>query len=303
MTLRRSSIETSTASHDFLESLAPEIRRVSGHQIYARVTTLPQLRIFMESHVFAVWDFMNLLLSLRSELVPCGPPWIPMQNPEVRRFINEIQLEEESDDHPLGGYTSHLELYLDAMAEIGADTGPVDRLLRWVGEGQDVIKSVKSCGVSVEVADFVGTTWQLTTSPYPESRAAAFAIGRETAIPRMFAQVVDQVDRIEQATLMSSYLHRHIELDGGAHGQMALRLLDALCGEDPRRWARANESARVALRSRTRLWDAIAAELDPNDRSLRLDACGTQEEIDRHASNGRATSESARSRERQGGAR
>jgi hypothetical protein len=39
-------------------ALAPLRDQLLNHPIYASVNTLPRLRRFMRSHVFAVWDFM-----------------------------------------------------------------------------------------------------------------------------------------------------------------------------------------------------------------------------------------------------
>jgi hypothetical protein len=38
---------------------------------------------------------------------------------------------------------------------------------------------------------------------------------------------------------------------------MAQYLLTVACGDDPRRWARAEVSARRCLEARARLWDAV----------------------------------------------
>ena len=72
----------------------------------------------MEHHVFAVWDFMSLLKKLQEIYVPHGSPWVPNPNGNVVRFINEIVMEEESDQSYGSkgeSYSSHFEIYLEAM--------------------------------------------------------------------------------------------------------------------------------------------------------------------------------------------
>jgi hypothetical protein len=83
----------------------------------------------MESHVFAVWDFQSLLKAMQQRLTCTTIPWVPTPDPEARRLVNEIVLDEESDELPEGGAASHFELYLEGMRAAGADTGPIDRMI------------------------------------------------------------------------------------------------------------------------------------------------------------------------------
>ena len=46
-------------------SLGPLRAKLVGHPVFHSVTTLPRLRVFMEHHVYPVWDFMSLLKSLQ----------------------------------------------------------------------------------------------------------------------------------------------------------------------------------------------------------------------------------------------
>ena len=112
-----------------LESrLAPLRKRLASHPIYAAIQSEQQLRLFMESHVFAVWDFMSLLKALQRSLTCVDVPWVPSRHAASRRFINEIVLGEESDEYqhrPL----SHFEIYLEAMQALDADTAPINALL------------------------------------------------------------------------------------------------------------------------------------------------------------------------------
>ena len=80
-----------------LDSLIPLKQKLETHPIFERINSVEELKIFMEHHVFAVWDFMSLLKKLQKDLVPNGSPWIPNPNGNLVRFINEIVMEEESD--------------------------------------------------------------------------------------------------------------------------------------------------------------------------------------------------------------
>jgi hypothetical protein len=58
------------------------------------------------------------------------------------------------------------------------------------------------------------------------------------------------------------YLERHIELDGGEHGPLALELISNLCGEDKKKWKEVEETAKDCLKARVQLWDAILEEIN-----------------------------------------
>src|SRR6201993_5546095 len=97
-----------------------------NHPIYVEVASVEDLRRFMEDHVFAVWDFMSLLKRLQQDMTCTKVPWLPTDNPKAARLINDIVIGEETDVDPDGLYVSHLELYLRAMKDVGADTARFD---------------------------------------------------------------------------------------------------------------------------------------------------------------------------------
>ena len=111
-------------------AIAADRRALLEHPLYGRLQTLSHLAVFMEHHVFAVWDFMSLLKALQVRLTCASVPWLPQGNAQVRRLVNEIVLGEESDALPSGGATSHFELYLQAMQEAGADTSQMNQFIQ-----------------------------------------------------------------------------------------------------------------------------------------------------------------------------
>src|SRR5512139_2611876 len=118
---------------DFIESLRVKLE---AHPIYAAVQTLDDLRVFMQHHVYSVWDFMSLIKYLQHEVAPARWPWTPSGDASVQRFINELVLEEETDIALPGqeGHTSHFMLYLAAMREVGADADTAARFVQLAGE-------------------------------------------------------------------------------------------------------------------------------------------------------------------------
>src|SRR5260370_32234336 len=100
--------------------LTPLKNALLDHAIYREINSLGALRVFMEHHIFGVWDFMSLLKALQSRLCCVGVPWLPAPDPLATRFINEIVLAEESDEDVRSGFVSHFGRYLRPMRRCGA---------------------------------------------------------------------------------------------------------------------------------------------------------------------------------------
>ena len=103
------------------ENIEAARQQVLRHPLYkqlqanktSRAPALDLIRVFMVHHVWAVWDYFQLLKRLQQELTCVRLPWRPRGDAQLRRFVNEIVLEEETDLMEDGvSYGSHLELYL-----------------------------------------------------------------------------------------------------------------------------------------------------------------------------------------------
>ena len=244
------------------ERLKPLYDRLANHPLYALFNTVEDLHVFMEAHVFAVWDFMSLLKTLQRGLTCVEVPWTPSRFATSRRLINEIVLGEESDIYGTEA-VSHFELYLRAMRECGASTAAMDFLLSALRDGAGWEKALALSGAPEAAQRFVRSTFAVIAAGKLHAAAAAFTFGREDLIPDMFRGFIrDQNDRLQgQLELMRWYMERHIEVDGEEHGPMALQMVAELCDADDAKWREAGEAAEQALRARIALWDGIAASL------------------------------------------
>jgi len=235
--------------------------RLVAHRIYRTIDGPERLRRFMESHVFAVWDFQSLLKALQQRLTCTSIPWLPTADPEARRLVNEIVLDEESDELPEGGSASHFELYLDAMRQANADTGPIERLLDLLRAGLSLDAALDRCRCPPAAAAFVRRSFAVIESGSTPAIAAAFTYGREDVIPDMFRGVVLRLADEDPAAWgrFRFYLERHIEHDDEHHAPVCRRIVARLCGEDAAKWREASAAARECLAARIDLWDAIVA--------------------------------------------
>ena len=80
------------------QDIIPLKEKLRNHDLYKAIQSIEDLKIFMSIHVYSVWDFMNLIKTLQSKLTCITVPWQPVDHTENARLLNEIILEEESDE-------------------------------------------------------------------------------------------------------------------------------------------------------------------------------------------------------------
>ena len=235
------------------------------HPLYEKVKTIDDLHKFLESHVYAVWDFMSLLKALQNKLTCTAIPWFASLNPETRYLINEIVLAEESDVTLDGKRLSHFEMYVDAMKDCRAQTSELDSFLLTITETKNVFIAIKQSDLHPKIKSFLDFTFRVVEEGKTHKIAAAFTFGREDLIPNMFTEILKSFQQNFPETDLSKliyYFERHIELDADEHGPMAMQMITELCKEDEQKWREVEEVSILALKKRIGLWDAIEEKIE-----------------------------------------
>lgn len=244
----------------YLKQQTDSVRKdIINHPLYEQLQTIQQLQVFTQYHVFAVWDFMSLLKSLQRQLTCVTNPWMPVGSANTRYLINEIVTGEESDVDAQGNRTSHFELYLSAMQQMGASTEAIELVVLHLQKGGHFKDVSEKLHLPETVRNFCGFTFDMIEKAPVHVQAAVFTFGREDLIPDMFHELVIRLSTQypEQLATFRYYLERHIEVDGDHHSMLALQMVQELCGNDPEKWMQATDACVTALSLRRELWTGV----------------------------------------------
>jgi hypothetical protein len=241
------------------KTIEPLRQQIINHKVYSIISDIEDLKIFMQYHVYAVWDFMSLLKTLQNNLTCTTVPWFPKGTAETRHLINEIVIGEESDVDLFGERKSHFELYLDAMKQSGADTSQIELFITNLKNTNDLNAAYVASNSPIEARNFVDFTFNIINSKKEYLQSAIFTFGREDLIPEMFISIVNDTNKNfpDCISFFKYYLERHIEVDGGSHSHLALQMTSNLCGSNEQFWQEAEQAVIESLQKRIELWDAI----------------------------------------------
>lgn len=244
--------------------IEPLRQQLINHQVYQSIQSLDDLKVFMEHHVFAVWDFMSLLKGLQQHLTCVETPWYPKGSANTRYLINEIVAGEESDVDQYGKRVSHFELYIEAMHQAGCDASNITNFISQISNHITINESLKNAQVSKSAEAFVNNTFKTINTNQAHILAAVFTFGREDLIPDMFLSFITELKKQfpNKVDILHYYIERHIEVDGGHHSHLAHQMTEELCGDDVCKWDEAITAVKEALQSRINLWDSIQEKIE-----------------------------------------
>ena len=247
--------------------LKERINELNSHLLFkkGKKFTKEELKIFMEYHIFAVWDFMSIVKELQHHICPSGHPWVPSKYTKngIAHLINEIIFSEESDKDQNSRFFSHFDLYIMAMKDIDANTENINKFIsKQCGNFNTLSENIDGIDIPQESLEFVRSTFNCLSTNKISNIAAIFTYGRETTIPDMFIKVLNQID--SNNLLFSNlrlYINRHIEIDSSRHGPLSLQLFEHTCDNNQEIYDEAIEYAIISINKRIGLWDGVLRKI------------------------------------------
>ncbi len=246
------------------QSIEPMRQQIINHKVYDAINDVADLQIFMQYHIYAVWDFMSILKALQNNLTCTSVPWYPKGSADTRALINEIVAGEESDVDRNGINKSHFEMYIDAMQQCGANTAQIETFLSTLQKTGNFDEAFQISETPEQARDFVNFTFKIINSNKDYLQSAIFTFGREDLIPGMFISIVNDMHKKfpDSISDFKYYLDRHIEVDGDHHSHLALQMTANLCGSNAKYWNEAEQESIESLKRRIALWDGALAEIN-----------------------------------------
>lgn len=248
--------------------------QVLKHPVYDAVKSKQHLKLFMESHSFAVYDFMVLIKSIETCVTRWAPLrpigfWAPPQDPILARLIKDIVLCEECDEVRPGKIISHYELYLEAMREINANSDPIQCFVGELMSGKTLDVALNNPIVQFAepaAIQHTRTTLELSQRGSLPAMLGSFCLAREEPIPAMFEKLLPRIGH--DAPSMRLYLERHIQVDADDHGPKAEAALELVAAQQRGNSDILLNAAKQALAARVSLWDGIVQAIARQDAAL-----------------------------------
>lgn len=243
------------------KSIDNKIKWLHQHPLIAgqSITCIEDLLVFMDHHVYAVWDFMCLAKSLQGLIAPTDSIWTPKHSPTARRWINEIILGEESDIDVHGVPNSHYEIYLESIRELGGSTANHEQWIKNV-QAYGIREALKvSTFVPAASRRFMSHTFDIIDTRQSHTLASSLSFGREVILAEQFQNILEQLEERDiKCDNFKYYLERHVHIDGNEHGPASKKLVEELVNNDPIRGQEATDAAIKSINARLEFWNGVS---------------------------------------------
>jgi hypothetical protein len=232
---------------------------LENHRLYKMIQDENALKTFVEHHVLCVWSYGFLMQNLYKELVARLEPLATQAQKEAQRLIAEMMIAEEFAVQEDGASASHLELYIEAMQMIGADTGPTISLFDMHENGQGWQIGLQQSNFPSLPARYARCVLSFAERPLHERAALLFYEG-EPFIPDSFLSAISGLS--PGADSLVDYFEQHIEGLKKPGFSASGRLVELFCGDDATLNEEAEKAAELIMNLRIELFNDIADKIE-----------------------------------------
>ncbi len=239
---------------------------LENHKLYKLIQDDASLRTFVEHHILCVWGYGYLLRNLYKDLVSRVEPLATQPQKEAQRLIAEMMIEEEFSEEEDGSSASHLELYIEAMQLLGADTGPTISLFDLYEQGHEWKIGLQQSQFPSLAARYARCILSFAERPLHERAALLFYEG-EPFLPDGFLHAISGLS--PGADALVTYFERHIEGLKKPGFSASGRLVELFCGDDSSLNDEAEKAAELIMGLRIELFNEIAERIEAGKESSR----------------------------------
>lgn len=241
---------------------------LENHKLYKGIQDDNALKTFVEHHILCVWGYNFLMRNLYKDLVSRIEPLATQPQKEAQRLIAEMMVEEEFAEQEDGSSASHLELYIEAMQMIGADTAPTITLFDMYENGQEWKIGLQQSNFPSLAARYARCILSFAERPLHERAALLFYEG-EPFIPDSFLHAISGMS--PGADALVEYFERHIEGLKKPGFSASGRLVELFCGDDEALNDEAEKAAELIMNLRIELFNEISDRIEA-DQGVRKDS-------------------------------
>lgn len=242
-----------TSKSQITTLIQEKVHELTCHKIYRQLTSSDRIECFISYHIFAVWDFADLLNSLQRKIGIALQGQLSDCPREMNILIDKIVFAQNSELYPYGKPNEDFALYLRAMTEIGISP---DCLLSFL-ESKNNLHLLKP-----KIRELVETNSEIVRLGTMAEIAATLFFGRE----KLSSQLITSIFKVlkqkgKDCTFLIFYAKRLSQINSRDSDLLALELLDYLCQDETEK-ARALQTGLEALELREKLWDSALAEIE-----------------------------------------
>ncbi len=244
----------------FLQTVQPLRKQIVHHDIFQQLDSLEHLQLFMESHAFVVWEDLSIVRAFQKSKNKDFVPWALRENAAQMRSLYATLLLAEADLDMEGKPQNHLDLYIQAMEEVGANTSKIGLLMRYLEQGVPWVDAVSSLRINPRYKEGIIHLLRHLELAEAHHLYALFGFARLHQIPPLLeATALDLAEQHpEHVATFVYYLEQARQYMCLQEDVLMAQMLTEQCGQDKEKWDSCTRLVAEVLQWRIKVLDSIS---------------------------------------------